>query len=247
VADAAGPVSGPTRSFRGAIFDLYGTLVHEFPREEFYGVVDEMAWRVGADAAAFRERWTATAVARQTGVFPDVAANVEAVCAELGLRPSAGELAEALAARAAMYDRWFHPREGAVETLRELKIRGYAVGLLSMCAPDTPALWFGSPLAPFVDRTVFSSEVGLRKPDPPIYELACSRLGVPATECLYCGDGSYGELTGAQRVGMTSYLIADPSVDRSRQLRLEAETWTGASVADLRDLLPLLPDPGSRG
>jgi putative hydrolase of the HAD superfamily len=244
VADAAEPVSGAGRVFRAAIFDLYGTLVHEFPREEFYGVVDEMARRVGADPPVFRERWTATAVARQTGVFPDVAANIEAVCAGLGLHPSPGELAEALAARAAMYDRWFHPREGAVETLRELKARRYPVGLISMCAPDTPALWFASPLAGFVDHAVFSSEVGLRKPEPPIYQLACSSLGVAPADCLYCGDGSYAELTGAQGVGMTPYLIADPAVDRSRQLRLEAETWTGASVADLRDLLPLLPGPG---
>jgi putative hydrolase of the HAD superfamily len=241
VADLARKVSAPVGGFRAAVFDLYGTLVHEFPREEFYGVVDEMARRVGADPVAFREGWTATALARQTGVFSDVAENVATVCRGLGLAPSPGALADALAARAAMYDRWFHPRDGAVETLGELKRRGYPVGLISMCAPDTPALWSASALAPFVDRTVFSSEVALRKPDAAIYELACSILGVAPSDCLYCGDGSYGELTGAASAGMTAFLIADPAVDRSQQLRLEAETWTGPSVGDLRDLLTLLP------
>jgi putative hydrolase of the HAD superfamily len=234
-------MSGAPGGFRAAVFDLYGTLVHEFSRDEFYGVVDEMARHVGADPAAFREGWTGTALARQTGVFSDIAENIATVCRELGLVPSAGALADALAARAAMYDRRFHPRDGAVEMLGELKRRGYPVGLISMCAPDTPTLWFESALAPFVDRTVFSCEVALRKPDPAIYELACSLLGVAASDCLYCGDGSYGELTGAASTGMTAYLIADPTVDRSQQLRLEAESWTGPSVGDLRELLTLLP------
>ena len=40
---------------------------------------------------------------------------------------------------------------------------------------------------------------------------------------------------------MTAIEIREPDVDRSEQLRPEAEDWAGATVADLRDLLPLLP------
>jgi putative hydrolase of the HAD superfamily len=137
----------------------------------------------------------------------------------------------------------FHPRAGALETLRTVKERRYPTALVSMCAPDTPALWRDCPLAPFVDVEVFSSEVGLRKPDPEIYLFACDRLGVEPTDCLYCGDGAYGELTGAAAVGMTPFLIADADVDHARQLRPEPETWAGPSVADLRELLKLLPPP----
>ena len=51
--------------------------------------------------------------------------------------------------------------------------------------------------------TVFSSEVGLRKPGyPAIYLAASEGLGVSPQACLYCGDGAYGELTGAATVGM---------------------------------------------
>jgi FMN phosphatase YigB (HAD superfamily) len=59
--------------------------------------------------------------------------------------------------------------------------------------------------------------------------------------CLYCGDGAYGELSGAAAVGMTSFLIADPIVDVEDSLTPEREEWDGARVADLRELLPLLP------
>jgi putative hydrolase of the HAD superfamily len=234
-------VTAPVGAFGAAVFDLYGTLVHEFPRAEFYEVVARMAARLGADPAAFGRGWDETAVERQTGVFPGVEENLREICRRLGIAPGAEPLSEALALRAAMYVRWFQPRRGALETLRTLKERGHPVALVSMCAPDTPALWRACELARYVDVEIFSSEVGLRKPDPAIYLAACERLGVQAPDCVYCGDGSYGELTGAGAVGMTAYLIRDPAVDPAAQLRPEGEDWTGPSVTDLRDLLPLLP------
>ena len=69
-------------------------------------------------------------------------------------------------------------------------------------------------------------------------------LGVEAAGCIYCGDGAYGELAGAQAVGMTSYLIADPTVDPEESLTPDREEWDGASVADLRELLAFLPGLG---
>jgi putative hydrolase of the HAD superfamily len=104
-------------------------------------------------------------------------------------------------------------------------------------------MWRTSALAPFVDVEVFSSETGLRKPDPAIYRRATDGLGVRPARCVYCGDGAYDELAGAQAVGMTPYLIADPAVDAEESLTPEREEWAGASVADLRELLAFLPGP----
>ncbi|HEY8030652.1 MAG TPA: HAD family hydrolase, partial [Gaiellaceae bacterium] len=53
----------------------------------------------------------------------------------------------------------------------------------------------------------FSSAVGLRKPDPQIYRLACERLGVEPHESVFVGDGGNDELAGAERVGMRAVLI----------------------------------------
>lgn len=237
------------RSFDAVVFDLFGTLVPEFPRAEFFDTVRSAARVLGTDPEAFEREWTRTAVARQTGVYDGgMPGNVRAICSTLGApAPTDEDVRRALAPRAAMYDRWFHPREGALETLRELRGRGYPIGLISMCAPDTPALWRSSPLAPLMDVTVFSSETGLRKPDAAIYERCCRELGVEPAVVLYCGDGSYGELTGAEAVGMAAVEIRDPSVDVSEQLRPEAEEWTGTRVADLRELLAWLPPRSARG
>jgi putative hydrolase of the HAD superfamily len=232
-------------TFEAVVFDLFGTLVPEFSKTEFFEVVRAMAETLGVDPDRFVDAWDATALDRQTGRFATVEENVRHICASLVVAPSSvdGAMARALDLRMSLYRTWFHPRRGALETLAELKGRGYPIGLISMCAPDAPAMWRSSVLAPYVDVEVFSSEVGLRKPDPAIYRHAADGLGVDPTACLYCGDGSYGELSGAAAVGMTPFLIADPAVDVEDSLTPEREEWDGARVSDLRELLALLPSP----
>jgi putative hydrolase of the HAD superfamily len=201
-----------------------------------------MAEVLGCDAAAFRDEWTRTAIVRQTGGYPGgVEENVREICRALGVEVDETRMRDALARRAALYERWFHPRPGAIETLRELRARGIPIGLISMCAPDTPPMWRTSELAPLVDVAIFSSESGLRKPEPAIYRLACERLGVEPERCLYCGDGAYGELTGATAVGMTAYLIRPEDLDVAEALTPEPEKdWQGLMIEDLRELLALV-------
>jgi putative hydrolase of the HAD superfamily len=52
---------------------------------------------------------------------------------------------------------------------------------------------------------VISSEVGLRKPDPAIYELAAARLGLPAEACVFVDDLP-GNLKPARTLGMATVL-----------------------------------------
>ena len=55
------------------------------------------------------------------------------------------------------------------------------------------------------DAWVISSEVGLRKPDPAIYELAAERLGLPPEACVYVDDLP-GNLKPARALGMATVL-----------------------------------------
>ena len=71
-------------------------------------------------------------------------------------------------------------------------------------------MWDSTALAPLFDVAVLSFDVGMAKPDPRIYELATERLGVAANDCLYVGDGSDGELSGAAQAGMTAVLMRAP-------------------------------------
>ena len=103
---------------RAVIFDLFGTLVPEVPRDDFYGSVDHMARVLGADPRKFRDAWNATAFARQTAGYASMEENLLSMCELVGLpRPNPTDVSEALRGRDEMYERWFYPREGAIETL----------------------------------------------------------------------------------------------------------------------------------
>lgn len=233
----------PARRLDAAVFDLFGTLVPEFSRDEFFGHVRAMGRELMVDQDAFQVAWEATAFERQTGVYPTIEANIRAFCDDHGWTVDDAAMVRALAIRDELYRVRFHPRDGAVETLSELKARGVPIALVSMCAPDTPEHWHASAMAPFVDVTVFSSEVALRKPDPAIYRVATDGLGVDPAACLYCGDGAYGELTGAEALGMTAVLIREPGVDHAAQLTPERDAWDERVIDDLRELLDLFPVP----
>jgi putative hydrolase of the HAD superfamily len=200
-----------------------------------------MAAALGVEQGSLEDAWRATTIERQTGRLGDLEGTIRAICDRLGLEPDPQAVAAAATVRLDVYRGIFEPVEGAEETLRWLRDRGYRVGLISMCAPETPALWRRLSVARLVEEAVFSSEVGLRKPDPAIYLLACERLDVEPTESLYVGDGSYGELTGAAAVGMRAVLIRDPAEVEGQIHRPEVEVWTGPSIGSLREVPALLP------
>jgi putative hydrolase of the HAD superfamily len=54
-----------------------------------------------------------------------------------------------------------------------------------------------------VDDIVYSHEVGMAKPDPRIYLLACSRLDVTPGDVVFVDDSEVA-VAGAESVGMTT-------------------------------------------
>ena len=229
----------PVRGIEAVVFDLFGTLVYEFPRADWNAWLDTSAAVLEADQDAFRGAWEATTIERQTGGLGDIESCLRTVAARAGAWPTDAQIAEALEQRAEMYRTWFVPRPGAEAVLAHLRAHGYPLALVSMCTPDTPRMWRSSPLAGAVDAEIFSSEVALRKPDPEIYLLAAERLDVRPRGCLYVGDGSYHELSGAAAAGMRPVLIRDPQ-EAAEMLRPEPDDWDGASIDDLRRIPDLL-------
>lgn len=51
------------------------------------------------------------------------------------------------------------------------------------------------------DAVVISGEVGMRKPEPEIFELALERIGLPAGECVFVDDMAHN-ITAAERAGL---------------------------------------------
>jgi putative hydrolase of the HAD superfamily len=95
-----------------------------------------------------------------------------------------------------------------------------------------PVLWPETQFHGLFDAEVFSCSVGLRKPDPRIYLLACEQLGVEPREAVFVGDGANDELAGAERVGMGAILFERSDYEGD---------WPGRRIRALPELLELLP------
>jgi putative hydrolase of the HAD superfamily len=133
--------------------------------------------------------------------------------------------------RRAVTEQGLVPVTGALETISELRARGFRIGLITVCTDDVPALWPETPFHGIFDAEVFSCSVGLRKPDPRIYLLACEQLDVEPGEALFVGDGANDELAGAERVGMTAVLVEREG---------EEQEWTGRRIRSLPELLSVV-------
>jgi putative hydrolase of the HAD superfamily len=59
------------------------------------------------------------------------------------------------------------------------------------------------------DAIVESSKVGVRKPDPRFYRLACEKLGIEPTEAVFLDDLGVN-LKPARELGMTTIKVIDP-------------------------------------
>jgi putative hydrolase of the HAD superfamily len=126
------------------------------------------------------------------------------------------------------------PREGVLETLRELGRRGIRTGLITVCSEDVVDVWAETPFAGVFDSEVFSCSCGYRKPDPRLYLQACQELGAAPGEALYVGDGSNDELAGAERVGMRAILIHRPGEE---PVWPEVRDWPGPRITSIPDVL----------
>lgn len=56
-----------------------------------------------------------------------------------------------------------------------------------------------------------SSKVGIRKPEPAIYRMACEKLGIEPKEAVYLDDLGIN-LKPAKELGMTTIKVGDPAV-----------------------------------
>jgi putative hydrolase of the HAD superfamily len=91
--------------------------------------------------------------------------------------------------------------------LEALRVRGLRLGLVSnafdpgwLLHRDLEQMG----LAQRLDFSVFSSEVGMRKPHPEIFERALEALEVDPDRALFVGDRLYEDVRGAAEVGMTT-------------------------------------------
>jgi putative hydrolase of the HAD superfamily len=224
--------------YKAVIFDLFGTLIKNFPWDESNSVLRRMALELSAPPDDFTALWHATFDKRMKGVLKDYQACIRHICQQLGAQVQDDRIELAASTRFEMNKQEVTaPREGAIEVLSYLKANGCKTGLISNCSTETTLVWGNSPLAPLIDVALFSCLVGLMKPDPRIYQMAVERLAVKPEECMYIADGMEQELLGASKLGMRAILIRVPGESDYDPYR---EEWDRLVISSLKEVLTLV-------
>jgi putative hydrolase of the HAD superfamily len=151
----------------------------------------------------------------------------EAFLGKLGdyLEPALGHRPELHRFREIYFDA-LHPNDPMIELMREVKGEGRRMAMLTNNVREWEPLWRSMlPVDEIFEVVVDSGFVGMRKPEPEIYELTLERLGgVPAAECLFIDD-------------------ADVNVEAARELGMAGVHYrhNDQAIAEIRAALGLQP------
>ena len=221
------------------MFDLFGTLVPKWPGSRSRENVREMARVLQMPEDSLGLQFVATFNERQIGLHNSFGQSLKEICRALGHVPPPGAIARAVSSRTELHRQVMKPRPDAIPTLQALRRMGYAIGLISNAGPTAPLVWAELPVAAHVDVSLFSATEGVAKPDPDIYLRASDQLGVLPEACLYIGDGTSGELPGAQEVGMRPVLL-----HIEEEIRAEPDSsdpaWDGERIHAIGDVLGIV-------
>jgi len=123
-----------------------------------------------------------------------------------------------------------------IETLRLLKEAGLKIGVVSnahllpdLMRQDWQDLGFGR----YVDASVVSCELGVRKPHPDMFLSALRRLRVEPEKAVFVGDRVLDDVQGAHRVGMDAILTTEFSHSSGRAASDEERAAAQSSGAEL--------------
>jgi putative hydrolase of the HAD superfamily len=128
------------------------------------------------------------------------------LCRELGIADEAVALARRVYDEFGLASRW-RLYDDVEPAFRRLLARGMRIGIISNWDKRLVRLMRELEVGDLLHAIVSSADVGLRKPDPRIFELACERVGVAPSECVHVGDHHYADVLGATAAGMRAVLI----------------------------------------
>ena len=123
----------------------------------------------------------------------------EALEPELGHRPEMHRFKE-------IYFEALQPNAPMIELMSELRRRGYRMALLTNNVREWEPYWRSMlPVDDIFEVVVDSGFVGMRKPEPEIYELTLERLGdgIDAADCLFVDDVEVN-IDAARALGMAA-------------------------------------------
>jgi len=122
-------------------------------------------------------------------------------------------------------------RPEMIEALRRIRTK-FKTGCITNNMPsmqavgaDRPDTMYRREIVEMFDHLIESSKIGIRKPDPRIYQMMCEALSVAPQDCVYLDDLG-GNLKPARAMGMTTI-----KVESGPQAVADLEAATGMRLS----------------
>jgi HAD superfamily hydrolase (TIGR01662 family) len=240
---------------RGVIFDLGSTLIsNEYnnrwsalrPRM-ILALVTELhaqglAFNDSAFANAFSNIFNEFDSQRQTH-FKEITTEyvLQETFKALGLNPNGLDYDQALAAYFGPSEALWTPMPQVHETLTTLKERNLKLAIVSNAADTANVMRLidNHNLRPYFDPIVVSASVGVRKPNPRIFDPVLNAWQLPPAEIVMIGDTLGADILGAQNVGFKSIWVtmeSDTPYNNAHQHTIMPDA-VAASLAEVPDLI----------
>ncbi len=237
---------------KGLVFDLYGTLI-DLKSNETHNEFHRLAmWLSNENIQVsghvlmnyYRQKCSELyANALKTVKFPEV--DILQVFKDAITLFSGKPCSEEFARKAALVFRTLSIKSislypNARRILRELKRRGYSMGIISnaqaaFTIPEIEDL----KLWQFFEFIILSSDVGCSKPDNKIYAIASRQLEFPPDKTAFIGDDLYGDIFGANQHGYKTVFVKTNVGNMTSPGKVSPDVTL--CDGDLRNLLRIFP------
>jgi pyrophosphatase PpaX len=208
------------------LFDLDGTLIDSI----------ELIVRSYQHATEFH---LGQPMAREV-IVPTIGLSLEAVLE--GMAPGRGPVLVATYREYmhANHDLLVHPYDGVLGTLRELRDRGYRLGIVtSKMRPAANLAFLRWMLDTHVDVTICAEDAPRTKPEPDPLLAAAALLGVAPGECCYVGDTPH-DMIAARAAGMCAIAAPWGAGTRDELAAAQPDLWL-ETPGDLLRYYPARP------
>lgn len=239
---------------RGVIFDLGSTLIRfegswdevlDRAREALTSALHEHGVHVEPQAfsAEFQRQMQAYYHERETEFIEFTTAWVlRIVLAGFGHGDVPEEAVRAALRRMyAVSQAHWQPMPDVYDVLDRLQRDGYRLGLISNAGDedDVQHLIDQAKLRPYLDPILISASLGLRKPNPAIFERVLQAWRLPPGQVVMVGDTLAADVLGAQNAGLHQIWLtaqADSPTNRAHAGKIIPEA-TATSLSEVPDLI----------
>lgn len=223
------------------LFDLYGTLADIKTDEEMQSLWYGFAWLLGeSDIQKVRDEYLeickkhADARAHKFVEFDLLHVFEEMVESRGADKEKAKILAREFRLLSRQKLRLF---PYVVEILKGLKERGAGVYLVSNAqACFTKDELDELCITPLFDGILISSDAGVKKPDPAIFDIAFEKFNLNKNECFYVGNDLHDDVLGAKGAGLKTVYIETEQSGKYPDLDVSPD-YVVATHNEMMDLL----------